>query len=117
MYARYAIHWFAAALCTLGAALAEDVKQVSPVEAMNAIVSKENPTYPPIARQMKMEGVVEVKVTISETGKVEESDTVSGNPILAKAAVEAVRHWKFKPFKDDGKTIKVVTNLSVTFKL
>jgi protein TonB len=66
---------------------------------------------------MKMEGVVEVKVTISETGRVEESETVSGNPILARAAVDAVRHWKFKPFKDDGKTVKVVTNLSVTFKL
>lgn len=111
------MQWIVAALCVVGIASAEDVKQVPQSEALSAIVSKESPTYPPIARQMKMEGVVEVKVTISETGRVEESETVSGNPILARAAIDAVRHWKFKPFKDDGKTVKVVTNLSVTFKL
>jgi len=111
------MQWIAAALCVLSIASGEEVKQISSSEAMSAVVSKEAPAYPAIAKQLRMEGVVQVKVTISETGKVEESETVSGNPVLAKAAIEAVKHWKFKPFKDDGKTVRAVANLSLAFKL
>ncbi len=49
---------------------------------------------------------------IGENGSVEHVKTVSGSPALTKAASEALLKRKFKPFTEDGKTIKVVVTMS-----
>ncbi len=104
---------FAAGAALLGLAgtlAAEDPKHISSEEAMAAIVEKVAPEYPPLAKQLKLTGQVELQATIDEDGGVGDVTTVSGNPVLAKAAADAVKKWKFKPFKS-----KVMSNFTVGF--
>jgi TonB family protein len=100
-----------AALLGLGTLLlAEDAKKIPTDEAMSALVTKVNPEYPALARQLKLSGQVEVLANIDEDGSVGDVTTVSGNPVLAKAVVDAVKKWKFKPFKS-----KVSSNFTIGF--
>ncbi len=109
--------WLALALCAAAALPADTVKRISGEQAMSAAISKPNPQYPEVAKQMKVEGSVELKVTIGEDGAVQEAVAVTGNPLLSRAAIDGVKKWKFKPFKEDGKGVRVVTNFSLGFKL
>ena len=95
----------------------DDVLKVNRVDAMAAATTKPTPQYPAIAKQLKVEGTVEVQVNISEEGKVDEATAVSGNPILTKAAIETVKQWKFTPFKNGGKATKAQAVLSFNFKM
>ena len=98
--------------------LAGQERRISRPVALKSLVTKVEPTYPVVARQMKMEGTVEVDAYVGESGTVETVKTVNGNPVLAKAAEDAVKKWKFSPFKtDDGKAVKVIVNLAFTFKM
>ena len=91
-------------------------KKVTRAEAMAAVTSRTQPEYPAIARQLKLEGAVELEVTVTETGTVEEVAIVSGNPVLTKPAAEAVKKWKFTPFMQDGKAVKAQAPLTVSFR-
>jgi protein TonB len=75
-----------------------------------------NPEYPEIAKQIRVSGRVELEATINEEGAVVTVKTLNGNPILAKAAVDALKKWKFKPFKEDGKPVKVASDFTLDFK-
>jgi periplasmic protein TonB len=92
-------------------------KRVARTVALKSVVNKVEPVYPPVARQMKMEGSVEIDAFIGEDGSVERVQPVVGNPVLSKAAEQAVRQWKFTPFKDEGKAFKAVVNLQFAFKI
>ena len=92
-------------------------KRISAPEATAAITSKVPPDYPPVARQLKIEGKVELEAVVAENGAVEKVSIVSGNPVLTKPAVEAVKRWKFVPFEDGGKPCKALAPLSINFKL
>jgi len=95
----------------------DDAMKVSRAEAMSAATSKPSPAYPLIAKQLKVEGEVQVHVVIGEEGKVEDATSVAGNPILTKAALDTVKDWKFTPFKNNGKSVKAQAVLSFTFKM
>jgi TonB family protein len=95
----------------------DEPMKVTRSEAMSAATNKPPPSYPPIAKQLKVEGEVQVQVVIGEEGKVEGATAVSGNPILTKAAVDTVKEWKFTPFKNNGKNVKAQTVLSFVFKM
>ena len=73
----------------LGGICAQADIAVSEVEAKKAIIKKVTPNYPPIARQMKLSGRVELTVTIDEDGGVESAKIKNGNPILGGSAVMA----------------------------
>jgi protein TonB len=75
------------------------------------------PDYPLEAAAKKLQGKVLIKVHILETGDVERTEIVGGEPVLAQAAAEAMRAWKFKPFIKDGKPVRVSTSLPYTFSL
>lgn len=92
-------------------------KKVSYTEATGAAITKVAPVYPPIARQLKLAGVVELEAVVNQAGAVEQVNIVSGNPVLTKSASEALKKWKFKPFQSDGKAVKVVAQVSMSFKL
>ncbi len=81
------------------------------------IVTKVAPVYPPLARQARIQGQVVLKVQISKSGDVENLQLVSGHPILAPAAIEAVKQWKYKPFLLNGEPIGVETSVTVNFTL
>jgi protein TonB len=92
-------------------------KKISRAEAMSAVATRVQPEYPPIARQMKIEGMVELEAVIGENGNVAKVDIVSGNAMLTSSAALAVKQWKFKPFVEDGKPIRVVAPISLNFKM
>ena len=75
----------------------------------------EKAVYPIQAEEKQLQGQVWVKILVSETGDVEEAEVISGNPILADAAVHAVKKWKFKPFIKNGKPVKVSTKVPIDF--
>jgi len=89
---------------------AEDATKISTDEAMAAVVTKVAPDYPALAKQLRLSGTVEVQATMNEEGDVTDVNAISGNPVLAKAATDAVKKWKFKPFKS-----KVTTTILVGF--
>jgi TonB family protein len=100
------------------AAIAEDaLKKVPYDEAMAAVVTKAAPEYPPMARQLKIHGVVELEALVSENGAVESVNIVRGNPVLTKSAAEALKKWKFNPFMTDGKAVKALAQVGMSFKL
>jgi TonB family protein len=73
--------------------------------------------YPAEALQRGIEGEVVVKMLISTDGNVNDTEVVSGDPILAKAAAEAARRWKFKPYMRNGEPVKVSIEKHMEFSL
>lgn len=92
-------------------------KKVTKSEGMSNATTKVQPDYPPMARQLKIEGAVELEAVVSEAGTVEKVNIVSGNPVLTRPAAEAVKKWKFSPFTAEGKAVKAVVPVSLSFKL
>ncbi len=78
---------------------------------------KANPVYPPTARNMRMTGIVKVELEIDETGKVARVQNTSGPPMLQRAATDAVKKWKFKPFTRGGQTTKATGFVNFNFSL
>jgi TonB family protein len=67
------------------------------------------------ALAQRIQGQVVVKVIISESSDVEKPEVISGDPVLAKAAIEAAKEWKFKPFIQNGKAVKIATRIPFDF--
>jgi periplasmic protein TonB len=81
------------------------------------ILSSAPPVYPPNARALKLQGDVELDALVDETGKVTETNVISGPPALIGAARDAVQKWKYKPAQLNGKPIAVHTRVSLRFNL
>lgn len=64
------------------------------------------PAYPTLARELKLTGTVKIELTIAPDGKVSKTRVLGGNPLLAVAAEEAVKQWKFEA--DAKETVKVL---------
>ncbi len=75
------------------------------------------PVYPPLARQARIQGTVELRAIVSKAGTIENLAVVSGHPMLVKAAVEAVRQWRYRPYLLNGDPIEVETDIRVNFVL
>jgi periplasmic protein TonB len=75
------------------------------------------PAYPPIARQARVTGTVELSATIAANGTVKDVHVMSGNPLLVQAAVSAVKQWTYKPTYLNGKPVEVLTEVDVKFSL
>jgi len=71
--------------------------------------------YPLQAAEKELQGQVWVKLQVSATGDVESVEVISGDPVLAKSAVDAAKKWKFKPFIKNGKPIAVSTKMPFNF--
>jgi protein TonB len=99
-------------------ALAQDApKKITRAAALNSVATKIQPEYPAMARQLKIQGTVEVDAEVTEAGDVTKVDIVSGNPVLTAPSVQAVKRWKFKPFVEDGKAVRVIAPIVLDFKL
>jgi TonB family protein len=91
--------------------------RVASDDAMKAATKKTPPDYPPVAKQLKIAGRVQVDVTIDADGNVENVKVVTGNAMLTPAVVTAVKKWKFTPFTQDGAATKAVAALDFDFKM
>ncbi len=83
----------------------------------NMRITKVNPDYPPLALQAHVEGTVRLQVRVTKVGDVDRVQVVSGHPMLALAAIEAVKQWKYKPYLLNGEPMQVETIVQLTFTL
>ena len=81
------------------------------------LLRKVQPNYPPLARQARIQGVVVLQAQISKEGAIENLQLISGHPMLAPAAIEAVKQWKYKPYLLNGEPVEVETQVQVNFTL
>jgi periplasmic protein TonB len=81
------------------------------------LIRKVNPVYPPLARQARISGTVILRAVISKDGSIENLSLVSGHPMLAPAAIDAVRQWKYRPYLLNGEPVEVDTEVQVNFTL
>ncbi len=91
--------------------------RVSSGVAQKLLISKVNPEYPPDARDQRVQGVVILKVNIDKEGNLYRTELISGHPLLAPAAIDAVKQWKYKPYLLNGAPIEVETQVQVNFTL
>jgi periplasmic protein TonB len=91
--------------------------RVSSGVVQGLLVKKVNPVYPPLARQARIQGVVILQAQISKEGNIENLQLISGHPMLAPAAIEAVRQWKYRPYLLNGEPCEVDTQIQVNFTL
>jgi len=81
------------------------------------LVRRVQPTYPVLAKVTHQEGTVVLTALISTTGEIEHLQVVSGPPLLARAALEAVSQWRYRPYILNGTPIEVQTEILVKFNL
>jgi TonB family protein len=75
------------------------------------------PIYPRQALPLRIEGPVVLDATVSENGLLENVKVVSGHAVLAQAAIEAVRQWRYRPYLLNGKPVRMQTKITVNFKM
>jgi len=81
------------------------------------LIKKVQPIYPRNALSMRIEGSVELMATISKDGNITHVKGLSGDSQLTKAATDAVKLWKFKPYLLNGEPVEIQTQVTINFKL
>jgi TonB family protein len=74
-------------------------------------------SYPLLASQMKVQGSVLMQALIAADGSIEELSVISGPPILAVAARQAVQNWRFKPYVQNGQAVETQARVTVNFTI
>jgi protein TonB len=86
------------------------------VQASN-LITQVRPVYPPAAKAAGIQGVVKLQATIGPDGKVADLKVLSGDPLLAQAALDAVKDWVYRPTLLNGNPVTVETAIDVNFTL
>jgi TonB family protein len=81
------------------------------------VLERVDPEYPEEARQRRIEGSVVLTALVGNDGVVRELKVMSGDPLLAKAATDAVRQWRFEPHRLKGRPVEFETRITVNFAL
>ncbi len=79
------------------------------------MISQVRPTYPPLAKQARIQGVVVLEAVIGKDGTIQNLRVITGHPLLIKAAQDAVSQWRYKPTMLNGEPVEVVTTVTVNF--
>ena len=93
---------------------------LSPLVLDNAsphLIHRVEPVYPAEARRLRIQGSVVLDANVDKNGEVQELRLINGNPQLATAAAEAVRQWRFAPYRQGGKIVDFKTRLTLNFTL
>jgi TonB family protein len=85
--------------------------------AEGLILHKVNPNYPKEARKNHIQGDVLLQFTIDRSGNVADLKVVSGDPILIDASVDAVKQWKYRPYRLNGEPVEVETMVNIQFHM
>ncbi len=81
------------------------------------LIYRVQPIYPPLARQAGIQGPVELRAIISQAGTIEKLVVLRGHPMLVPAAIDAVRHWRYRPYLLNGEPIEVEIEITANFVL
>jgi TonB family protein len=90
---------------------------ISPAEAERRLVRRTEPFYPAAARAAHRSGDVVLEVQVTEDGAVAKVRTVRGDRLLAAAAVDAVRKWRYQPYRQQDRPAKFQTDVTLSFAL
>src|SRR5690348_3353932 len=91
--------------------------RVSQGVSQGLLIKKVQPPYPPLARQARIQGQVVLQADISKDGTIQNLRLISGHPMLAPSAIEAVKQWRYKPYFLNGEPVEVETQITVIFSL
>ncbi|HYM77011.1 MAG TPA: TonB family protein [Candidatus Dormibacteraeota bacterium] len=88
-----------------------------PAEVMQKLlVHRVEPVYPAEARKEKLEGIIALDIVVGRDGTVISMRALNGPDVLARAAMDALRWWKFEPYRVNGEPAVVETTVAVEFK-
>jgi protein TonB len=91
--------------------------KISQGVSQGLLIKRVQPIYPPNALAMRIQGTVEMEATINKEGNITNLKKISGDPILSRAALEAVKQWRYKPYYLDGQPVDIQTQIAIKFKL
>ena len=98
-------------------AKAEGPVRVSSGVAEGHLLAPIQPIYPAIAKAARIQGTVVIEAVISRQGLVKQARIVSGQPMLAQAALEAVSRARYQPYMLNGQPVEVYTTIDINFVL
>jgi protein TonB len=81
------------------------------------IIYKVDPVYPDAARQAGIQGLVVLNAVIGADGSVQRLRPLAGPEVLSQSAIDAVRSWKYTPYRAEGRAVEIETIVSVDFRL
>ncbi len=84
--------------------------------ATGMLIHETQPIYPPIAKAAGVSGTVVLHATISKNGTIKDLHVVNGPAMLQQAAIDAVRSWRYKPYRLSNEPIEVETTINVVFQ-
>jgi len=90
--------------------------RVSQGVSQGLLIKRVTPKYPHAALAVHAQGEVQIEATITKDGNVVNPKVLRGDPVLAQAAVEAVRQWRYKPYYLDGAPVEIQTQITINFK-
>jgi protein TonB len=85
-------------------------------EAWNLLALSAEPVYPEAAKANNQKGSVALQVLIGHDGTVEDAKFLQGSLVFARAAIDAVKQWHFKPYLMNGRPVSVQTVITLNFK-
>ena len=100
-----AIHKIVSGLLLASALTAPSLAVGQEEESARKVKSRVAPVYPELARKMNISGTVKVQVTIAPNGGVKDVKLVGAHPVLANAAIDSVRKWRYESAKDETTTV------------
>ena len=84
---------------------------------LGELIRRVEPRYPALARTARISGTVELEAVVGIDGRIRELKLKSGNPLLAPAAIEAVRQWIYTPTTLNGDPVEIIAPITITFRL
>lgn len=81
------------------------------------LIRRVQPAYPPQARSARIQGQVVLAAVISKEGMIENLRVLEGHPLLVRAALDAVRQWRYRPYRLNNEPVEVETRITVNFSL
>lgn len=81
------------------------------------LIQRVEPVYPVLAKQSGIEGAVVLEARVNSSGQVNDLRVASGNSLLAAAALRAVRQWRYRPTRLNGKPVEVPIRITLNFEL
>jgi protein TonB len=93
------------------------IYELPPEAASQSLVHRVEPEYPQEALEQQIQGPVALDVRIGRDGTVQTVKLVSGQPLLAEAAMAAVKQWQFKPHLTKGQAVEMQTKVILNFRL
>jgi TonB family protein len=88
-----------------------------PDDFQKRIISSPHPAYPALAQRAGVQGIVRLQVRVAKNGSVEVLKVLEGEPVLADAAIFAVKRWRAKPAWINGKNVEVISTVTFNFQL